>query len=185
MTRKAQYPISDFILNRWSPRAMSGETITKDELMPLFEAAHWAPSSYNNQPWRFIYAMQNTPTWDKFFDLLVSQNQTWCTNASALVVIASKNSFDFNDKFSKTHSFDTGAAWQNLALQGYINGLVVHGMEGFDYAKAAEVINLPPNHTIEAMIAIGKPDLLAQLQEIKTQSKRKLLSEVAFEGAVE
>src|SRR3990167_10782379 len=124
MNRSSQYPIANFILNRHSPRAMSGEPITLEELMPLFEAARWAPSSYNNQPWRFVYALKNSLAWDKFFNLLVKFNQSWCQNASVLIIIASKNNFDFNNKRAHTHSFDTGAAWENLALQGYLNKLV-------------------------------------------------------------
>ena len=188
MNRSSQYPIADFILNRHSPRAMSGEPITLDELMPLFEAARWAPSSYNNQPWRFVFALKNSSAWDHFFNLLVEFNQSWCKNAGALIIIASKNNFDFNGKTSRTHSFDTGAACENLALQGYLNNLVVHGMEGFDYTRAAQVINLPENHTIEAMFAIGKPgeisNLSPELQVKEILSTRKDLKQVVFDSKI-
>ncbi len=186
MKRISSYPVSDLILNRWSPRAMSGEPITDDELMTLFEAARWAPSSYNNQPWRFVYAKRDSEHWDTLLGLLVEMNKAWAKHASALVVMISKNNFEFNGEPARTHSFDTGAAWENLALQGTMMGLVVHGMQGFDYDKAREVLGVPEGHTVEAMAAIGKPgkkeDLPQELQEREAPSDRRPLEEIVFEG---
>jgi len=186
MKRTSNYPVSDLILNRWSPRAMSGEPITDDELMTLFEAARWAPSSYNNQPWRFVYAKRDTKHWNTLLGLLVEMNQAWAKHASTLVVMISKNDFEFNGEPARTHAFDTGAAWENLALQGTMMGLVVHGMEGFDYDKAREALGVPEGHTVEAMAAIGKPgkkeDLPPQLQEREAPSDRRPLEEIVFEG---
>ena len=186
MKRTSKYPVSDIILNRWSPRAMSGEAISDEELMTLFEAARWAPSSYNNQPWRFVYAKRGTKHWDVLFNLMVEFNQSWAHSAAALIVMVSKNDFEFNGKPAHTHSFDAGAAWENLALQGSVMGLVVHGMEGFDYAKAKEVLGVPEGHTVEAMAAIGRPgkkeDLPAELQEREELSDRKPLESFVFEG---
>src|SRR5213594_1415571 len=110
MNRTSNYPVLNLIINRWSPRAMSGEPISDVQLMTLFEAARWAPSSYNNQPWRFIYAKRNSKHWDTILNLLVDFNKQWCANASALVVIISKKTFDYNGKPSVTHQFDSGAA---------------------------------------------------------------------------
>ncbi|HOJ59145.1 MAG TPA: nitroreductase family protein [bacterium] len=184
--RKAEYPVDDLFINRWSPRAMSGEAISRDELMSLFEAARWAPSSFNNQPWRFLYASRDTPEWNLFFDLLVEFNQSWTKNAAVLVVIVSKKNFDHNGQPSLTHSFDAGAAWASLALQGFKNGLVVHGMQGFDYDKAKTVLNIPDDYQVEAMAAIGKPgrkeDLPDALRERETPSSRKPLAEIVREG---
>jgi nitroreductase len=140
--RKPDYGIEPVFINRWSPRALSGEALNKEELYLLFEAARWAPSSYNNQPWRFLYAMRNTDPWNTFFNLMVEANQMWAKNAAALVVVISKKTFDFNGKPSITHTFDAGAAWQNIALQGSLRGLVVHGMQGFDYDRAKEVLHI-------------------------------------------
>lgn len=185
-SRKADYPIQDFILNRWSPRAMSSELISEKELMPLFEAARWAQSSYNGQPWHFLYARRGTPAWETFFNLLVPFNQTWCKNASYLIVVLSRKNFAWNKKPSLTHSFDTGAACQNLALQGFINGLVVHGMEGFDYARAHSELHVPDDYAVEAMFAVGKPgnkkDLPEDLQAREEQSDRTPVSEFVGEG---
>jgi nitroreductase len=165
---------------------MSGEEISDDELMSLFEAARWAPSSYNNQPWRFLYAKRNTPYWSVFFDLLIPGNQAWAQHAAVLILIASKTTMDYNGDPSPTHTFDTGAAWENLALQGWLNGLVVHGMQGFDAETAVQVLSVPEGYTVEAMVAVGKPGELSvlspRLQEREVPSPRKTLAEIAWEG---
>ena len=184
--RKPEHPISELFVNRWSPRAMSGEVISDAELMALFEAARWAPSSYNAQQWRFIYAKRETKYWPIIFGLLDSFNQSWCGNAAVLVVIVSRKNFEYDNKPSRTHSFDTGAAWENLALQGSLNNLVVHGMQGFDYDKAQRVLQIPEDFQIEAMCAIGWPgstkDLPEDLQKREFPSDRKHVQEIAFEG---
>lgn len=184
--RKPDHPIHPLILNRWSPRAMSGETISQEELLSLFEAARWAPSSYNNQPWRFLYAKRDTPHWPKFFDLLIDFNKSWCAQAAVLGVIASGKIFEKTRKPSVTHSLDTGAAWENLALEGNSRNLVIHGMQGFDYEKAKKVLNIPDEFEVLAMFAIGqrapKETLSEELQKREAPSTRKKISEIAFEG---
>lgn len=184
--RKSDYPIHSLILNRWSPRSMSGEKITEEELMPLFEAARWAPSSYNNQPWRFLYAKRETPHWPKFFDLLIDFNKGWCDKAAILGLIISEKIFEKTKKLSITHSFDTGAAWENLALEGNSRNLVVHGMQGFDYQKAKNVLKVPDEYDVLAMFAVGKrapkENLPTDLQQKEVPSSRKKVSEFAFEG---
>ncbi|MBY0353820.1 nitroreductase family protein [Candidatus Babeliales bacterium] len=186
--RVSEYSINNLFLNRWSPRAMSGEVLTHNELMSLFEAAKWAPSSYNNQPWRFIYATRDSQHWQKFFDLLVPFNQSWCNNAAALVVVAGHKLFEFNGKPSRTFAFDAGAAWANLALQASLSGLIAHGMEGFDYARAQQELGIPADYEVLAMIALGKPgrkeDLPAELQEREEPSDRKPLADIVFEGSL-
>ena len=184
--RLAAYPIHPIFLERWSPRAMSGAPIEAHELMSLFEAARWAPSSNNNQPWRILYARRDSAHWQLFLDLLTESNRIWAQHAAALLVFLSKQTFDYNDKPSITHSFDTGAAWENLALQGTINGLVVHGMQGFDYQRARLDLRVPNGFQVEAMVAVGKPgkpeSLPVPLQEREFPSGRKNLSEIIVEG---
>jgi len=184
--RKSQYKIEDLILKRWSPRALSGESIKHEEFMRLIEAAHWAPSSYNGQPWRFVYAHRDTPAWQKIFDLMIPFNQVWAKNAAVLVVLVSLKNFEFNGKPARTHSFDAGAAWENLSLQGCFMNLVVHGMEGFDYEKARKDLNVPDGYEVELMFAVGKPgrkeDLPKELQEREEPSDRKPAQEIIFEG---
>lgn len=185
-TRKADYPIESLFINRWSPRAMSGEPITETELMSLFEAARWAPSSFNNQPWRFIYARRNTPHWDRMFRLMVPFNQKWAQNAAVLILTISHNKFDYNGNPSRTHSLDTGAATENIHLQAFLMGLICHGMEGFDYDRARTEYAIPDDYTVEAMYAIGKKgnikDLDPELQEREKPSDRKHVQEFVFEG---
>ena len=184
--RKTEQDINDIFVNRWSPRAMSGQEIDEKTLFSLFEAARWAPSANNNQPWRFIYARRNTKHWDTFFNLLAEGNQVWAKNAAVLIVVISKTTFD-NGKPSITHSFDTGAAWVSFALQGSLGGLVVHGMQGFDYDKAKEILRISDGYSVEAMIAVGKKgkkeDLPDYLQEREFPSSRKTTAELAMEGS--
>ena len=183
--RKPEQNINEIFVNRWSPRAMSGEEIDEKTLFTLLEAARWAPSSNNNQPWRFIYARRNTPHWNTFFNLLAEGNLVWAKSAAVLIVVVSKTTFD-SGKPSPTHSYDTGAAWQSFALQGSLAGLIVHGMQGFDYDKAKAVLNIPDEYQVEAMIAVGKKgkkeDLPDYLQEREFPSARKTVAEFAMEG---
>lgn len=185
--RKSDYPINPIILNRWSPRSMSGESLREEELMSLFEAARWAPSSYNNQPWRFIYGKRETPHFQKLFDLLVDFNKSWCDKAAVLGLILSAKNFEHNGKPSVTHSLDTGAAWENFALEGTSKGLVVHGMQGFDYDRAKKEFNIPDDFEVLAMFAVGKKGpkeaLPEELQKKESPSTRKSVSEITFEGS--
>ncbi|HYH87168.1 MAG TPA: nitroreductase family protein [Pyrinomonadaceae bacterium] len=184
--RKPDHPVDELFLDRWSPRAMSGEEIPEEDLLTLFEAARWAPSSYNNQPWRILYARRGTEHWQLFFDLLAEGNKVWAKDAAALLLFASKTTFDFNGKSYPTHSFDTGAAWENLALQGWLKGFVVHGMQGFDYERARTALGIPEEFRVEAMAAVGMPGekekLPEKVQEGESPSGRKKLAEIVREG---
>ncbi len=184
--RKSTYPINPLILNRWSPRSMTGQDLDNEEIMPLFEAARWAPSSYNNQPWRFIYAKRNTEHWERLFNLLAEGNKTWAINSSLLVVVISRKNFEHNEKPARTHQFDAGSAWENLALEAFSRGLVAHGMQGFDYDKARIDLEIPDNFEVMAMIAIGKKgpreDLPPELQEKEKLTDRKPLTDIVMEG---
>ncbi len=184
--RETKFNVSEIFLNRWSQRAMNGENIGDEDLMTIFEAARWAPSSFNSQPWRFIYAKKDDSEWNDLFDLLFEKNKLWAKNASALIVILSRKNFEHNNQLSRTHSFDTGAAWQNLALQASMNGFIAHAIGGFDYEKAQNQLNIPEEFSVEAMVAIGKPgnkeDLPLELQEREKQSDRNALSEIIIKG---
>jgi len=176
--RRPEYKVLDLILNRWSSRAMSGESIDDSDLMSLFEAARWAPSSYNNQPWRFIYVKRDSSIWQDTLNLLVDANKLWAKNGAVLILAISCKYFEYNQKKCRTHSFDTGAAVENLALQGYSMGFVVHGMEGFDYDKARLFFNISDNYDIEAVFVVGKPGPLSvlpeklQLKEVRSDRKK-------------
>jgi nitroreductase len=184
--RTPDHPVDKIFLDRWSPRAMTGEAIPHEAIMSLFEAARWAPSSYNNQPWRILYATRNGAHWQMFLGLLVPGNQVWAKNAAALLLFISKKTFTFNGKPCITHSFDTGAAWENLALQGWLAGYVVHGMQGFDYERARTELSIPDDYHVEAMAAVGRPAspevLPEQLQAKEGPSDRRKLEETICEG---
>jgi nitroreductase len=165
---------------------MSGESISPAELAVLFEAARWAPSAGNTHPWRILYAHRDTEQWALFFNLLVERNQVWCRNAAALLLFISRTTNEQNGRPLITHSYDTGAAWENLALQGTLNGLVVHGMAGFDYARAKTTLNIPDDFRVEAMAAVGKPGPISVLPEDfqarESPNTRRAITEVVFEG---
>ncbi len=184
--RTSEYPINPLILSRWSPRSMTGEELGDDDIMPLFEAARWAPSSFNNQPWRFIYAKRNTEHWDRLFNLLVDANKTWAKKAALLAVVISRKNFEFNEKPARTHQFDTGSAWENLALEASSRGIVAHGMQGFDYEKAKTELGIPADFEVMAMIAIGKrgpkENLPTELQDKEKPNDRKALKDIIMEG---
>jgi nitroreductase len=185
--RKPDHPIESIFVERWSPRAMSGDPLTQGEILTLFEAGRWAPSTYNEQEWRFLYARRETPQWDTIFDLLVEGNQAWCKNASMLVVIVAHKVFMLNGKPNPVHLFDVGAAFENIALQATAMGLVVHGMQGFDFEKAHSSLKVPDDYAVAAMFAAGRPaptEVLPEgLREREKPTDRKPVSEIICEGA--
>ncbi len=184
--RKPAFPINSLFLDRWSPRAMSGEALSEAELMSLLEAARWAPSCGNFQPWRFLYARRDTDFWPAFLDLLKPSNKVWAARAGALLVVISRTQFDGDGRACVTHSFDSGAAWQNLALQAWLSNLVAHGIAGFDYERARRVLRVPAAYAVEAMIVLGHPGSPAELGELLQKrehpSARRPLAETACEG---
>jgi nitroreductase len=184
--RRAEHPINPLFLRRWSPRAMTGEAITPQELARLFEAARWAPSTYNEQEWRFRYAHRDTPAWRTLFDSLADANKAWCKDAGVLVAIFARKTFSRNGKPNPVHLFDCGAAFENLALQGTEMGLVVHGMAGFDRERASKDLRAPAEFTPAAMFAVGRPgdpgNLPKELAEREVPSGRRPISESAGEG---
>ncbi|WJH41654.1 nitroreductase family protein [Aliirhizobium terrae] len=188
-TRTSEFPIDVFFLDRWSPRAFTDETMDRETMLTILDAAHWAPSSGNNQPWRFIYGLRGTPAFSAILDLLVPGNQRWAQNAAALMIIVSKTyrvSSSGERKEAYTHSYDTGAAWFSVICQAMKLGYHAHGMEGFDKEKAIGVLDLPDGFRVEAAAAIGriadKSTLPEDLQEREVPSKRKQVSDFAFEG---
>lgn len=186
LNRTSGYPIQKQFLSRISSRAFSKERLSEEELFALFEAARWAPSSYNNQPWRFIYVRNGDKEWETFFNVLVDFNKSWCKDADTLVLVISKNNFEKNNKPSVTSRFDTGAAWMSLALEAHLRNIVAHGMEGFDYKAIKEKLRIPDTFTVEAMVAIGKQgnieELPKELKEKETPSLRKPLNEIIARG---
>ena len=188
--RRPDHPIDPLFLDRWSPRAFSGEGIEEADLLTILEAARWAPSSYNSQPWRFLWARRGTPAWDRLLDLLVPFNRGWAKDAGALVVLVSNPLMRppgaDKDVPSHSHSLDAGTASGFLALQANQMGWFVHGMVGFDMDCAFADLNVPTGYRVEAAYAIGRrgdpASLPEQLRAREAPSDRKPLSELAFEG---
>ncbi len=184
--RKADHPIEPLFLKRWSPRALSGASVSEAELHRLFEAARWAPSSYNEQEWRYLYARRDTPNWQTFMNILMEANQAWCKDAAALIVVLSKKTFTKTGKPNGVHSFDAGLSAMALLLQAAAMGLVGHGMAGFDKDKARSDLKIPDDFNVEAMIAIGHhgdPDKLPEAYRGgEVPSGRKNINEIAREG---
>jgi len=189
--RIADHPIAPIFLNRWSSRAFTSEPISDEALFALFEAARWAPSAYNSQPWRFVYAKRDSPAWPKLLSVLVPYNQVWAGGAAALVFVVSNPTFTPAGKseptLSRSASFDAGAAWASLAFQACLDGWVAHGMGGFDEGAARAALNVPADHRIEAAVAIGCRGERACLPERyhagEAPNSRRPISETVFEGA--
>lgn len=184
--RKSDFPVEMMLLERVSSRAFSEERLSDEELMSLFEAARWAPSSYNNQPWRFVYARRGDAEWDTLFRVLIDFNKSWCSRADTLIVAISKNNFEHNNEPSPTAPFDTGAAWMSLAVEAKARNIVAHAMQGFDYDALKKELHVPDSFTIEAMIAVGKAGkaetLSKDLQEREEPSLRKPLKDIVSKG---
>jgi len=188
--RAREYEIDPLFVNRWSPRAMTGAAIDEDELFALFEAARWAPSAFNNQHWRFVYATREDDSFETLLGLLNDANQAWAGDAGALVALFSRRTLEHNGEEAATRSFDTGAAWQNFALEATRRGLAVHPMAGFDWGSIHDTLDVPAEEfDAEAMVAVGEragsETLPEELQEREQPSDRKPLAEIVSKGSFE
>jgi nitroreductase len=190
--RIADHPIDEHFLARWSPRAFDGSALTEADLKPLFEAARWAPSAFNYQPWRFAYAVKGDAHWDAYVSALLPFNASWAANAGALVFILSDREITApgsNDpQPAKTASFDAGAAWGYLALQATRLGLSTHAMAGFDPVRAGEITGAGEQYKVEVAVAIGRRGDASTLPEAlaarEAPSPRRSVAEIAFNGVI-
>jgi nitroreductase len=154
----------------------------------IFEAAGLAPSAFNGQPWKFLYARRGDANWQRFLDLLIPFNAGWAQNASVLIFIVSLTTVQRGDTVgpSHSHSFDAGAAWAQMALQATALGYHAHGMVGVDFDRARQELGVPDDWRIEAAVAIGRrdhPDRLSEaLREREKPSGRKPVDEIAVAG---
>jgi nitroreductase len=188
--REPDHPVAPLFLERWSPRAFDESEIAEEDLLTMFEAARWAPSAFNSQPWRFLYARRGDPDWKRFLGLLIPWNQSWAHSASALVYILSDR-LPFTGKegepaTSHTHSFDSGAAWACFALQASLMGYQAHGMSGVDFERAEAELEVPDRYRIEAAAVVGRigdPAMLPEkLRARETPSGRRPVADFAFSG---
>lgn len=187
--RQPDHAISRHFVERWSPRAYTGEAIPDSDLYRILEAARWAPSASNLQPWVFLYAKRDTPDFDRFLGLLAEGNRGWAKQAGALIFVVSRKTrtaADGSEVASRSHSLDAGAAWAYLALEAAAAGWPAHGMIGVDFEKARAELAVPDNCHIEMAIALGRRGdrtaLPEGLQKIEQPNARKPLSEIAFAG---
>jgi nitroreductase len=171
------------VLARWSPRSFADRDVSPADLRTVFEAARWAASSFNEQPWRFIVGLRNSLTYKKIFSTLISFNQNWAGAAPVLILGAAKTKFSHNGADNRNALYDLGAASSYLTLQAASLGLTTHQMAGFDPAAARQALEIPEEYTFGAVIALGyqgepsalpHPDLIAQETAPRT---RKQLSE--------
>ena len=188
--RQSEHPIAEQFLTRWSPRALSGEPLAESQVLALLEAARWAPSASNIQPWRFVYGLAGTSGFDAILAGLVPFNQGWAKQASALLVVLSKTTSvapgQTEAKPNAWHAFDAGAAWMSLALQAQHDGLVTHAMGGFVADTLRSGLDIPADVAVHAVVAIGKPGDKAALPEAlqarELPSSRLPLSQLATAG---
>ena len=188
--RESEYPVDPLFLERWSPRAFTAAPIEEAELLTMIEAARWAASSYNSQPWRFLYARRGTAHWDGFLSLLNEANRSWAKEASALLVLVSNSLMRVpgaeREVPSHSHSLDAGAASANFALQAARMGWQAHGMVGFDRERAFAELRVPQGYRVEAAYALGRRGVPAQLPEPlrarEAPNGRRPLAEIALEG---
>lgn len=184
-------PVDPQFTHRWSPRAFTGEAIAEPELMSLFEAARWAPSTSNTQPWRFIYGLPGTPGFEAILGALVPFNQAWARRAGALIAVCSATESTApgttEAKPMRNHAFDTGAAWMSLALQAEKLGWRTHAMGGFDEAALRAALNVPDGRfAVQCVVAVGrqgdKSVLDEGLQAREMPNGRQPLSALVAEG---
>lgn len=184
ITEESLYDINPLILNRWSPRAFAAKEVPEQLLFSLFEAARWAPSGSNIQPWRYIIA-RTCEDRERFHSFISEGNREWCEQAPVLAIVIS-HTITPSGKPSRSHAFDAGASWAYLAIEATRKGLFAHAMGGFDRDKAREVLHIPAEYEAHAVIAIGyrgdPSDLSERNREREHPSGRRKLSETVFEG---
>ncbi len=176
---------SQFI-DRWSPRAFEPTPLSAEQLATLFEAARWAPSCYNEQPWLFVYAVTAADR-ARFAEALVAANRVWAPHAPLLLFVLCRKHFAHNGEENRHASFDAGAAWLALALQARKLGLYAHAMAGFSRKKAYEVLGVPADDfDIMAAVAVGyRADAQRLPEEVAARehpNERKPPEDVAREG---
>ncbi len=165
--RTSAHPVSPLFLERWSARSLTGETISEAELLTLFEAARWAPSGFNQQPWRFVYARREGDHFSLFLNLLAETNRPWAEKAAAIVFVLSEKRFERNGEWhdSTSHAFDTGAAAFSLSLQASILGWNTRTVGGINRADAKLALGVPDDYSINVAIVIGRRGSADELPE--------------------
>ncbi len=183
------YPIHELLRERWSPRAFSQQPVPSEVLRSLFEAARWAPSSSNEQPWAFLVGTKDDQEFHaKLVSTLVEGNQVWAKDAPVLGIAVSKLAFARSNHPNRNAFYDTGAALADLTVEATSRGLFVHQMGGFDPHKAVELFSIPTGEEPIAAFVIGYPgdpqSLPENLRERELAPRtRKPLSEFVMSGS--
>jgi nitroreductase len=183
-----EHPIVEVLQHRWSPLAFSAQPVEPQKLCQVLEAARWAASSYNEQPWSFIVATQDNPEeFDRLLQCLAEGNQEWAKNAPVLMLTVAKLNFSSNNVENRHAFHDVGAASANLATEATGLGLLIHQMAGFDVPKAKETYHIPEGYEAVAAIALGylgNSDTLSDRlrQREFSPRTRKPLSDFVFSG---
>jgi nitroreductase len=182
-TLPAVHPL---IRSRWSPRSFSSRQVSPEDLRTILEAARWAASSYNEQPWRFLVATKSDPAaYQKMLNLLVEFNQQWARTAPVLIITAAKKTFTQNGNPNRHAMHDAGAALAYLMLQATALGLHAHGMAGFDQERARKELGIPDDYEVGAAVALGyleAPEKLPEQYRAGETSprQRKPLDQIVF-----
>ncbi|MDZ7658993.1 nitroreductase family protein [Fodinibius sp.] len=183
-----EYPIHELLQKRWSPRAFSEKLIDTELLNQLFEAARWAPSSYNEQPWRFIVARKDDKeAYKQLASVMNEFNQSWATDAPVLVLALTKTTFDLDGRENPHAGHDLGQAIAHLTFEATKNNLYVHQMAGILPEKARELYDISGDYKPMTMFAIGyrgQPESLNdKMRKQETSPRiRKDLDEIVFDG---
>lgn len=188
--RVPEHAVDPVFVHRWSPRALSAEAIDAAELLRILEAARWAPSAGNSQPWRFIYRLHGEPGWDEAVDLLADNNRLWAPRASSLILLVSKTTFRRPGSdapvAAANHSFDAGASWGYLSLQAALSGWSTRAIGGFDRERARALFEVPEGYKVEILIALGRlgteEGLPLDLVQREAPSRRRPLGELVAHG---
>ena len=186
-------PVHELLQKRFSPRVFEDRSVSRETIRKLLEAARWAPSCFNEQPWLFVYGARgddSSQEFDTVLQILNERNQGWAKNASVLAILFARRTFARNDKPNRWAQFDCGAAWVSLALQARSMGLYAHGMAGFYPDKAYELLNVPEDkYEAMAAIAVGqygdREALPEPVREMDEPNDRKPLAEVAVKGSLQ
>ena len=192
--RKPDHPINPVFLDRWSARSFTGETMPEADILKMFEAARWAHSSANRQPWRFTYALRGDANFEQYVHFLDEGNQQWAHKAAAVVIVLSARYTKPTDGSAPrpigTHSLDTGCALQSLTLQASMLGYIAHPMGGVLPERIRDELGFSDDdYKVECGIAIGKlapkEELPETFREREVKSGRKPLAEIVFRGGFE
>lgn len=179
--RQSSEDISDIFLHRYSPRVMEKTAIiTKNQLLTAFEAARWTWSSFNLQPWRFVYGIRGDSTFDTLHSVLTGGNEVWTNEASALIAILI-NTQGRKDTINSSADFDTGSATFALAMQLALDGWATHPMGGLDRIQLKQLTKLPDHIDIHCMLAVGKSISLTPDTHLSTRQPIEELAKNVFE----